>query len=190
MQEMRKQYQIITDLRTDIRSLQGDNLKLYEKVRYMQSYQSEASGSGVRGTLDPLPANSSSRPDDISKYRTRYEEAMNPFEVFRGRVRGRQFYRGRRRWFTHRHSGSSQGVLKHESGRKGPLLVNASDLGEQKGSNGVYIVRLRVTSIGIVHDVGVRFEWKLARSVPETAQSICTSPPFTLTGPVSSIIFT
>ena len=52
----------------------------------MQSYQSEASGSGVRGTLDPLPANSNSRPDDISKYRARYEEAMNPFEVFRGRV--------------------------------------------------------------------------------------------------------
>ena len=52
----------------------------------MQSYQSEASGSVVRGTLDPLPANSSNRPDDISKYRTRYEEAMNPFEVFRGRV--------------------------------------------------------------------------------------------------------
>lgn len=52
----------------------------------MQSYQSEGSGSGVRGTLDPLPANSSSRPDDISKYRARYEEAMNPFEVFRGRV--------------------------------------------------------------------------------------------------------
>lgn len=87
MQELRKQYQIITDLRTDIRSLQGDNLKLYEKVRYMQSYQSESSTSGVRGTLDPLPANSSTRPDDISKYRTRYEEAMNPFEVFRGRVR-------------------------------------------------------------------------------------------------------
>jgi len=52
----------------------------------MQSYQSDASGSGVRGTLDPLPANSNSRPDDISKYRARYEEAMNPFEVFRGRV--------------------------------------------------------------------------------------------------------
>lgn len=52
----------------------------------MQSYQSEASGSGVRGTLDPLPATSNGRPDDIGKYRTRYEEAMNPFEVFRGRV--------------------------------------------------------------------------------------------------------
>jgi len=60
-------------------------------VRYMQSYQSEASGSGVRGTLDPLPANSNSRPDDISKYRTRYEEAMNPFEVFRGREAARAY---------------------------------------------------------------------------------------------------
>jgi len=90
-EELRKQYQIITDLRTDIRSLQDDNLKLYEKVRYMQSYRSEASGSGVRGTLDPLPASSGNRPDDISKYRTRYEEAMNPFEVFRGREAARAY---------------------------------------------------------------------------------------------------
>lgn len=92
MQELRKQFQIISELRAEIRSLQGDNLKLYEKVRYMQSYREEAATSS-RGrpntsTLDPLPASTSGvgRTDDMSKYSARYEEAMNPFEAFRGRV--------------------------------------------------------------------------------------------------------
>lgn len=67
-----------------MKSLQADNLKLYEKVRYMQSYREEP----VVSQLDPLPANGAPRhrADDMGKYRARYEEAMNPFEAFRGRV--------------------------------------------------------------------------------------------------------
>jgi len=84
LQELRKQYQIISELRNEIKTLQNDNLKLYEKVRYMQSYR-EDSGSRPVSQLDPLPAPASAR-DDMSKYQTRYEEAMNPFEAFRGRV--------------------------------------------------------------------------------------------------------
>jgi homeobox protein cut-like len=85
-QELRRQFHIISELRTEIKSLQTDNLKLYEKVRYMQSYREEAASRPVT-QLNPLPApSSSSRPDDMSKYRVRYEEAMNPFEAFRGRV--------------------------------------------------------------------------------------------------------
>ena len=58
----------------------------------MQSYREEAASRPV-SQLNPLPPlssssspSSSSRPDDMSKYRARYEEAMNPFEAFRGRV--------------------------------------------------------------------------------------------------------
>jgi CASP C terminal len=71
-------------LRAEIRSLQSDNLKLYEKVRYMQSYRENA-----HSTLDPLPASSTIAPSatELNKYSARYEEAMNPFEAFRGRVR-------------------------------------------------------------------------------------------------------
>ncbi len=65
--------------------MQADNLKLYEKVRYMQSYR-EDSGNRPVTQLDPLPP-PSALPDSLSKYHARYEEAMNPFEVFRGRVR-------------------------------------------------------------------------------------------------------
>ncbi|EGO25246.1 hypothetical protein SERLADRAFT_386864, partial [Serpula lacrymans var. lacrymans S7.9] len=49
----------------------------------MQSYREEAASRPV-SQLDPLPAPSGG--DDMSKYRARYEEAMNPFEAFRGRV--------------------------------------------------------------------------------------------------------
>lgn len=87
LQELRKQFQIISELRTEIKTLQADNLKLYEKVRYMQSYR-EDSGSRPVTQLDPLPA-PSARLDDMSKYQARYEEAMNPFEAFRGRVSSR-----------------------------------------------------------------------------------------------------
>ena len=83
-QELRKQFQIISELRAEIKTLQADNLKLYEKVRYMQSYR-EDSGSRPVTQLDPLPA-PTGRLDDMSKYQARYEEAMNPFEAFRGRV--------------------------------------------------------------------------------------------------------
>jgi homeobox protein cut-like len=84
VQELRKQFQTISELRAEIRGLQSDNLKLYEKVRYMQSYRENA-----HSTLDPLPASSTSAPSagELSKYSARYEEAMNPFEAFRGRVR-------------------------------------------------------------------------------------------------------
>ena len=84
MQELRKQFEIISESRAEIKTLQGDNLKLFEKVRYMQSYR-EDSGSRPVTQLDPLPP-PSGRLDDMSKYQARYEEAMNPFEAFRGRV--------------------------------------------------------------------------------------------------------
>lgn len=83
-QELRKQFQIISDLRAEVKNLQSDNLKLYEKVRYMQSYREEAGSRPVTSQLDPLPT--PSRSDDMSKYHARYEAAMNPFEAFRGRV--------------------------------------------------------------------------------------------------------
>ncbi|KAF9049982.1 CASP C terminal-domain-containing protein [Panaeolus papilionaceus] len=88
-EELRKQYQIISDLRSEIKSLQNDNLKLYEKVRYMQSYR-EDSGSRPVTQLNPLPP-PSSRPDDMSKYQERYEQSMNPFEAFRGREATRAY---------------------------------------------------------------------------------------------------
>lgn len=93
LQELRKQFETISELRTDIKTLQADNLKLYEKIRYMQSYQDEgpiggstAGPSNIAGTSYTRAAPSTSaRRDDLGKYRSLYEQNMNPFEAFRGR---------------------------------------------------------------------------------------------------------
>jgi homeobox protein cut-like len=83
-QELRRQFETISELRGEIKSLQADNLKLYEKVRYLQSYRDEAmpGTSKVHGGFQ-----STVRIDEeLGKYQNKYEESMNPFEAFRGRV--------------------------------------------------------------------------------------------------------
>ncbi|KAF9230537.1 CASP C terminal-domain-containing protein [Melanogaster broomeanus] len=101
-QELRRQFHTISELRSEIKSLQSDNLKLYEKVRYMQSYRETSSVS----QLDPLPGTSRSHRNaaserdgsglpmgdgvdgdelELGKWRKQYEETMNPFEAFKGR---------------------------------------------------------------------------------------------------------
>jgi len=89
-EELRKQFQIISELRAEIKSLQSDNLKLYEKVRYMQSYREESGHRPLTTQLNPLPS-PATRLDDMSQYKARYEEAMNPFEAFRGREATRAY---------------------------------------------------------------------------------------------------
>jgi homeobox protein cut-like len=83
-EELRRQFQTLSELRAEIKNLQADNLKLYEKVRYMQSYREDAKrGGGGRLTLTGAPNGDT---DDMSQYRQQYEASMNPFQVFRGRV--------------------------------------------------------------------------------------------------------
>ncbi|KAI9456520.1 CASP C terminal-domain-containing protein [Lactarius psammicola] len=68
-EELRKQFQVISELRAEIRSLQSDNLKLYEKPQ----------------------STSAPSTSELTKYSARYEEAMNPFEAFRGREAARAY---------------------------------------------------------------------------------------------------
>ncbi|KAF8608787.1 hypothetical protein BDV93DRAFT_518842 [Ceratobasidium sp. AG-I] len=76
-EELRKQFESISELRSEIKSLQSDNMKLYEKVRYMQSYRDEGSASWSSLAV-PQASN------DLGKYRTMYEDSLNPFQAFRG----------------------------------------------------------------------------------------------------------
>ncbi|ORX40652.1 CASP C terminal-domain-containing protein [Kockovaella imperatae] len=81
-EELRKQFESISDLRAEVKSLQADNLKLYEKVRYMQSYRdAPAAGPSRAGMLNGVMR----REDEIGRYKDKYEESMNPFEAFKGR---------------------------------------------------------------------------------------------------------
>ncbi|KIO32240.1 hypothetical protein M407DRAFT_18809 [Tulasnella calospora MUT 4182] len=85
-EELRKQYEIISELRSEIKTLQADNMKLYEKVRYMQSYRD----AGPNATLTTSAASIGTGANDgISKYSSMYEQSMNPFEAFRGREAAR-----------------------------------------------------------------------------------------------------
>ncbi|KAJ9104602.1 hypothetical protein QFC21_002100 [Naganishia friedmannii] len=100
-EELRKQSSSISDLRTEMKTLQVDNLKLYEKVRYMQSYRAESSASTPHASLardidiypPPFPADeladqsfpARGRDGNIGKYKDKYEQSMNPFEAFRGK---------------------------------------------------------------------------------------------------------
>lgn len=110
-EELRRQFETITELRNEVKTLQADNLSLYEKVRYLQAYSSTsndagASSSSVRNHYpDARIVNVSARNDvgayppaapaprtglgrGEEKYRDKYEAAMNPFERFRGNVSG------------------------------------------------------------------------------------------------------
>ena len=46
-EQLRQQSEQISNLRNETSQLQKDNLKLYEKVKYMQSYRNDSSGAGV-----------------------------------------------------------------------------------------------------------------------------------------------
>ncbi|KAJ1020654.1 hypothetical protein NDA16_004047 [Ustilago loliicola] len=102
-EELRKQFETISELRTEIKTLQADNLGLYEKVRYLQSYGpagARRSGSGADSVIQ-IGVGATGRTDASGayppprmgggddKYRAKYEEAMNPFEAFRGREQSR-----------------------------------------------------------------------------------------------------
>ncbi|GAA97019.1 uncharacterized protein L969DRAFT_105582 [Mixia osmundae IAM 14324] len=84
-EELRRQFATISELRSELKTLQADNLKLYEKVRYLQSYKEDAGASrtGLASILHPK------RDEELGKYRERYENTINPFEAFRGREQSR-----------------------------------------------------------------------------------------------------
>lgn len=102
-EELRKQFATITELRTEVKTLQNDNLALYEKVRYLQAYHATSSqSSAYRGPGGGSQIASVSARNDTTyppstrlgedKYREKYEASMNPFEQFRGREQSRALH--------------------------------------------------------------------------------------------------
>ncbi|CUS12223.1 unnamed protein product [Tuber aestivum] len=97
----------VSNLRQEVASLQKDNLQLYEKTRYIQTYRqpptlsttntAASSGFGTNvnpsSTLHPSNTSSSSSGNPIDRYRQAYESNISPFEAFRGRETARAFHR-------------------------------------------------------------------------------------------------
>lgn len=87
-EQLLRQSDTISELRNEIKTLQADNLKLYEKVRYLESYNSNISAGP--SSLRSLVGNNK-RDEELGKYKSLYEDHMNPFEVFKGKVCTRSF---------------------------------------------------------------------------------------------------
>jgi homeobox protein cut-like len=84
LQELRKQQSITQEVKNESKALQADNLKLYEKVRYLQSYRDDAGSTSK--SLYPAAVGKEKDDQQLGKYRSMYEQSMNPFEAFRGRA--------------------------------------------------------------------------------------------------------
>lgn len=97
-EELSKEHRIVSSLRQEIASLQKDNLNLYEKSRYVSTFnrghQSSASTytPGPQSTAIQITTDPSSGPS-LDRYRSAYEANISPFAAFRGRESSRAYKR-------------------------------------------------------------------------------------------------
>lgn len=92
--EHQKQYAVITELRSEIASLQKDNLNLYEKTRYVSSYnRGTTSSSGSSAYAVNSSGTTIQMGDASDRYRSAYEANISPFAAFRGRESARALKR-------------------------------------------------------------------------------------------------
>jgi homeobox protein cut-like len=92
--ELQKQYQTVSSLRSEIASLQKDNLNLYEKTRYVSAYSRGGSASRNDTTIQISGNDAASSGMSLgleSRYRPAYESSLSPFAAFRGRETARVF---------------------------------------------------------------------------------------------------
>lgn len=101
-QELQKQYTTVSALRSEVSSLQKDNLNLYEKTRYVSTYnrgaQPSTSNSGSAYGANPNPSTIQVSSDtssglSLDRYRSTYESNISPFAAFRGRESARALKR-------------------------------------------------------------------------------------------------
>jgi homeobox protein cut-like len=95
--ELQKSYQTVSSLRSEIGALQKDNLDLYEKTRYVSSYNAvnrgpASSASSYSTNPNPSAINMGDGGVD-TKYHAKYESNLSPFAAFRGRESARAMKR-------------------------------------------------------------------------------------------------
>ncbi|XP_028276475.1 cut-like homeobox 1b isoform X3 [Parambassis ranga] len=73
--ENRSMQQTMQALQNELDSLRADNIKLYEKIKFLQSYPGRAEGSD----------------DTVMRYSSQYEERLDPFASFSKRERQRRY---------------------------------------------------------------------------------------------------
>lgn len=102
-QELSESHRSVSQLRQEIAALQKDNLNLYEKTRYVSSYN-RSSNSTAAVTSSSSYANNPN-PSTVTiggngggsggmdRYRAAYESNISPFAAFRGRESARAYKR-------------------------------------------------------------------------------------------------
>ncbi|KAI0560190.1 CASP family protein [Gracilaria domingensis] len=90
-EDNRKLMERIEKLTSDMDSLKNDNVRLYEKIRYLQSYQqSGGNGAGAPSADGHQTINVGEEDDSrsfLGKYRSMYEDMVNPYTIFNRRER-------------------------------------------------------------------------------------------------------
>jgi len=96
--ELQKTHQTISSLRSEVNALQKDNLDLYEKTRYVTSYNTvnrgtASSASAYAANPNPSTIHVGDASAIDTKYRAAYETKLSPFAAFRGRESARAMKR-------------------------------------------------------------------------------------------------
>ncbi|KAL2025139.1 hypothetical protein VTK56DRAFT_141 [Thermocarpiscus australiensis] len=107
-QELSETHRTVSQLRQEIAALQRDNLNLYEKTRYVSTYNragptavaaTTSSSSAYAANPNPsavsIPSSSEAGNGGIAldRYRKAYESNLSPFAAFRGRESARAYKR-------------------------------------------------------------------------------------------------
>eukprot|EP00795_Rhopilema_esculentum_P015573 gene15573-6840_t len=76
--QTRHQQQQITSLQNEVDSIRSDNIKLYEKIKFLQSYPSQSAKVNLNDA-------------SVSKYSSHYEERIDPFTAFSRKEKQRKY---------------------------------------------------------------------------------------------------
>lgn len=97
-QEVSESHRTVQQLRQEVAALQKDNLNLYEKTRYISTYNrsgaTSSSATAYGGNPNPstVAIGSTGTPGmAMDRYRAAYESNISPFAAFRGRESARAY---------------------------------------------------------------------------------------------------
>ncbi|KAK7425406.1 hypothetical protein QQZ08_008085 [Neonectria magnoliae] len=97
-QELSETHRSVSQLRQEVAALQKDNLNLYEKTRYVSTYNRGGAATSSAYGSNPNPSTVSIGETGnpgiaLDRYRQAYESNISPFAAFRGRESARAYQR-------------------------------------------------------------------------------------------------
>ena len=86
-EERSLQQQQISCLQAEVKELSSDNVKLYEKIRFLQGYQGSTGDNNTRSRSAAI-----GMPNEgvETRYQNQYEQRLDPFRTFSNQERQRR----------------------------------------------------------------------------------------------------